>query len=177
MSFPRSHAEEAMDDPALPAETYAAVLRDLAQVNVVTMAARPTLAFLDSIVGRGDRLKLLDLTNCTFDGHMYNVRRVMEECLAIKPDLIFLWDEAWSGFARFSPFLRPRTAMGAAADIEDWLRDPASISAYEKQRADLGICQQRRHLQQPARRIVVQPLDEPHPVRATTHLPEGLKER
>lgn len=61
MSFPRSHAEEAMDDPALPPETYAAVLRDLAQVNVVTMAARPTLAFLDSIVGRGDRLKLLDV--------------------------------------------------------------------------------------------------------------------
>ena len=62
--------------------------------------------------GRLDRVKLLDLTNCTFDGHMYNTRRVMEECLAIKPDLIFLWDEAWSGFARFSPFLRPRTAMG-----------------------------------------------------------------
>ena len=75
--------------------------------------------------GRLDRVKLLDLTNCTFDGHMYNVRRVMEECLAIKPDLIFLWDEAWSGFARFSPFLRPRTAMGAAAEIEEWLRDPA----------------------------------------------------
>jgi len=39
--------------------------------------------------GRLDRVKMLDLTNCTFDGHMYNVRRVMEECLAIKPDLIF----------------------------------------------------------------------------------------
>ncbi|WP_207538177.1 hypothetical protein [Sabulicella rubraurantiaca] len=88
--------------------------------------------------GRLDRLKLLDLTNCTFDGHMYNVRRVMEECLAIKPDLIFLWDEAWSGFARFSPFLRPRTAMGAAADIEAWLRSPASSAAWEAQRAELG---------------------------------------
>ena len=88
--------------------------------------------------GRLDRLKLLDLTNCTFDGHMYNVRRVMEECLAIKPDLIFLWDEAWSGFARFSPFLRPRTAMGAAAEIESWLRDESSVAAYEKQRAKLG---------------------------------------
>jgi arginine decarboxylase len=88
--------------------------------------------------GRLDRLKLLDLTNCTFDGHMYNVRRVMEECLAIKPDLIFLWDEAWSGFARFSPFLRPRTAMGAAANIEEWLRDPVSVKAYEKQQSDLG---------------------------------------
>jgi arginine decarboxylase len=88
--------------------------------------------------GRLGRLKMLDLTNCTFDGHMYNVRRVMEECLAIKPDLIFLWDEAWSGFARFSPFLRPRTAMGAAADIEAWLRDPTSVAAYEVQRAELG---------------------------------------
>ena len=61
MSFPRSHAEEAMDDPALSADVYAAVLRDLAQVNVVTMAARPTLAFLDRLAQRGERLKLLDV--------------------------------------------------------------------------------------------------------------------
>jgi arginine decarboxylase len=88
--------------------------------------------------GRLDRVRMLDLTNCTFDGHMYNTRRVMEECLAIKPDLIFLWDEAWSGFAHWSPFLRPRTAMGAAAALEDWLKDPASVKAYEKQQAELG---------------------------------------
>ena len=84
------------------------------------------------------RVKMVDLTNCTFDGHIYNTRRVMEECLAIKPDLIFLWDEAWFGFARFSPFLRPRTAMGAANDIDEWLHDPKSVAVYEKQRADLG---------------------------------------
>jgi arginine decarboxylase len=84
------------------------------------------------------RVKMVDLTNCTFDGHIYNTRRVMEECLAIKPDLIFLWDEAWFGFARFSPFLRPRTAMGAAGDIEAWMHDPRSVRAYQKQRTDLG---------------------------------------
>ena len=28
--------------------------------------------------------------------------------------------------------------MGAAAEIEKWLRDPASVTAYEKQRAELG---------------------------------------
>ena len=84
------------------------------------------------------RVKMIDLTNCTFDGHIYNTRRVMEECLAIKPDLIFLWDEAWFGFARFSPFLRPRTAMGAANDIEAWMHDPKSVQAFEKQRAELG---------------------------------------
>jgi len=88
--------------------------------------------------GRLHRAKMLDLTNCTFDGHIYNTRRVMEECLAIKPDLIFLWDEAWFGFARFSPFLRPRTAMGAANEIEVWLQDPKSVSQYEKQQAELG---------------------------------------
>jgi arginine decarboxylase len=88
--------------------------------------------------GRLDRVKMVDLTNCTFDGHIYNTRRVMEECLAIKPDLIFLWDEAWFGFARFSPFLRPRTAMGAANDIEAWMHDPKSVAAYEKQQAELG---------------------------------------
>ena len=42
---------------------------------------------------------MVDLTNCTFDGHIYHTRRVMEECLAIKPALIFLWDEPWFGFA------------------------------------------------------------------------------
>lgn len=88
--------------------------------------------------GRLDRAKMVDLTNCTFDGHIYNTRRVMEECLAIKPDLIFLWDEAWFGFARWSPFLRPRTAMGAAENIENWMKDPASVEAYEKQQKDLG---------------------------------------
>ena len=54
------------------------------------------------------------LTNCTFDGIVYDVGRVMEECLAIKPDLVFLWDEAWFAFARFHHVYRPRTAMEAA---------------------------------------------------------------
>ena len=88
--------------------------------------------------GRLDRAKMVDLTNCTFDGHIYNTRRVMEECLAIKPDLIFLWDEAWFGFARWSPFLRPRTAMGAAEAIETWIADPASVDAWKRQQAELG---------------------------------------
>lgn len=88
--------------------------------------------------GKLDRVRVVDMTNCTFDGHVYNTRRVMEECLAIKPDLVFLWDEAWFGFAHWSPFLRPRTAMGAAANIEKWLEDPASIAAYEAQQTLLG---------------------------------------
>ncbi len=88
--------------------------------------------------GRLDRVKMVTLTNCTFDGHVYNTRRVMEECLAIKPDLIFLWDEAWFGFARWSPFLRQRTAMGAAAALEEWRKSPEAKAAWDAQVAELG---------------------------------------
>jgi arginine decarboxylase len=74
--------------------------------------------------GKLDRVKLLMLTNCTFDGIVYDVERVMEECLAIKPDLVFLWDEAWFAFARFHPVYRSRTAMACAANLLTRLRDP-----------------------------------------------------
>jgi arginine decarboxylase len=88
--------------------------------------------------GRLDRVKMVTLTNCTFDGHVYNTRRVMEECLAIKPDLLFLWDEAWFGFARWSPFLRPRTGIGAAAALHEWRASPDALKAYQAQVAELG---------------------------------------
>ena len=57
----RRHADELMDDPALAAETYHAVLADLAKVNRITMAHRPTLAFLDRAVGGRSRFSLLDV--------------------------------------------------------------------------------------------------------------------
>jgi len=88
--------------------------------------------------GKLDRVKVIDMTNCTFDGHMYNTKRVMEECLAIKPDLIFLWDEAWFGFARFNPFHRRRTAMGAAAALTARYRDPAYREEYKAFAAKAG---------------------------------------
>jgi len=57
------------------------------------------------------RVKMLLLTNCTFDGIVYNVEKVMQACLAIKPDLIFLWDEAWFG----PPCMSPVSCSGAIA--------------------------------------------------------------
>ncbi len=87
--------------------------------------------------GKLDRVRMLLLTNCTFDGIVYNVERMMEECLAIKPDLIFLWDEAWFAFARFNPTYRGRTAMNAANTLRERLRSPAHAKAYEKQQAKL----------------------------------------
>jgi arginine decarboxylase len=87
--------------------------------------------------GKLGRVRMLLLTNCTFDGIVYNVERVMEECLAIKPDLVFLWDEAWWAFARFGPTYRQRTAMNAAGVLRQRLRSPEHAKAWEKQRAKL----------------------------------------
>jgi arginine decarboxylase len=88
--------------------------------------------------GKLDRAKLLVLTNCTFDGHVANVKQTMLECLAIKPDLVFLWDEAWFGFARFSPYLRRRTAMGAVAELREMMADPAYRQRYAQFKAEVG---------------------------------------
>ncbi|UPH72737.1 aminotransferase class I/II-fold pyridoxal phosphate-dependent enzyme [Abyssibius alkaniclasticus] len=87
--------------------------------------------------GKLDRVRMLLLTNCTFDGLVYNVERVMEECLAIKPDLIFLWDEAWFAFARFSPTYRQRTAMRTANDLRKRLRTEDHARAYKAQQKEL----------------------------------------
>ena len=54
-------AQELMDDPSLPAADYAAVVADLAQVNTVTMARRPTLAFLKRAIGNAKTFRLLDV--------------------------------------------------------------------------------------------------------------------
>jgi arginine decarboxylase len=80
--------------------------------------------------GKLDRVRMITLTNCTFDGIVYHTQRVMEECLAIKPDLIFLWDEAWFAFARFAPTYRKRTAMYSARALQDKYRSPAYAEQY-----------------------------------------------
>ena len=82
--------------------------------------------------GKLDRVRMLLLTNCTFDGHVYNVQRFMEEVLAIKPDIVFLWDEAWYAYSRFSQFHRMRSAMGAC----EALRERYASAAYRAEYAE-----------------------------------------
>jgi arginine decarboxylase len=56
----------------------------------------------------------------------------MEEVLAIKPDMIFLWDEAWFAFAGFGTNYRQRTAMYSAQKLYDTYKS----SAYKKRYSD-----------------------------------------
>ncbi len=92
--------------------------------------------------GRLDQVKMLSLTNCTFDGIVYDVERVMRECLAIKPDLVFLWDEAWFAFAGFHPTYRRRTAMAAARRLQQWYRSAEYAKEYAGARANQDLDEQ-----------------------------------
>lgn len=74
----RLAADELMDDPALDAATYRAVLADLARVNRVTLAYRPTLEFLARALGSRRRFSLLDVG--FGDGDM--LRRIARWALA-----------------------------------------------------------------------------------------------
>lgn len=57
----RLHADELMDADDLDPAVYAAVVADLARVNAVTLAPRPTLAFLDRAARGRSYLRILDV--------------------------------------------------------------------------------------------------------------------
>ena len=57
----RSSAAELIDDPALPAGDYAAAMADLARVNRLLFANRPTFAFLRRAVRGRQSFRLLDV--------------------------------------------------------------------------------------------------------------------
>ncbi|MDT5175148.1 MAG: hypothetical protein QOG37_2399 [Mycobacterium sp.] len=88
-------------------------------------------ALLDlEAAGQLHKVRMLLLTNCIFDGVVYNPRRVMEEVLAIKPDICFLWDEAWYAFATAVPWARQRTAMVSAEHLEQKLASAEYRAEY-----------------------------------------------
>src|SRR5690242_2812815 len=134
----KSHHYGAVLVGALPLYLEAYPLTKFSMYGAVPLRSIKKALLQLKAEGKLNRAKLLVLTNCTFDGQIYNVERVMEECLAIKPDLIFLWDEAWFGYARWSPFYRRRTAMGAAEVLERKFKDPAYLAAYQEQAKKLG---------------------------------------
>ncbi len=56
----------------------------------------------------------------------------MQEILAIKPDMIFLWDEAWFAFAGFTYNYKQRTGMFVAQKLYDKYRS----NSYREEYAD-----------------------------------------
>ncbi|OCB38712.1 amino acid decarboxylase [Mycobacterium malmoense] len=116
---------------------------------------KQTLLDLEA-AGQLNRVRMLLLTNCTFDGVVYNPLQVMLEVLAIKPDICFLWDEAWYAFATAVPWARQRTAMVAAERVEQMLASPEYAAEYrnwaaEMERVDRSEWVDRPLLPDPAR--------------------------
>ncbi len=95
---------------------------ELAQIKAVMLDLKQQ--------GRLHLLKQISLTNSTFDGLIYNCEKFMMEILAIKPDVIFHWDEAWFAFAYFHPLYHSRTAMSAAYKIRLRMQSPEYQQFY-----------------------------------------------
>ncbi len=128
----KSHHYGMMLGGALPSYLDSYPLHEYSMYGAVPLGEikQRLLAYRDA--GKLDQVKMLLLTNCTFDGIVYNVEKVMEECLAIKPDLVFLWDEAWFAFAAFTPTFRQRTAMATAKKLVKKYRSAAYREQYEQ---------------------------------------------
>ncbi len=121
----RAVAEEQMDSAELPPGDYAALLADLARVNGWTMAARPTLAFLDRAIPRGGRLKLLDVGY----GHGDMLRRIAAWAARRGVDAELVGID-----------LNPRSARGGAAMATDirCCRSPFARATMPIARAKAG---------------------------------------
>ncbi|MCX6559099.1 MAG: aminotransferase class I/II-fold pyridoxal phosphate-dependent enzyme [Candidatus Aminicenantes bacterium] len=68
---------------------------------------------MDQALAAGKKVKALILTNCTYDGLMYDIKAVVEE--AHRRGIKVIVDEAWFGYAGFHPAFYP-SAMAAGAD-------------------------------------------------------------
>ncbi|MFT4232793.1 MAG: beta-eliminating lyase-related protein [Leucobacter sp.] len=133
----KSHHHAVMLTGARPAYLEAYPLDEYAFYGAVPLSRIKQMLLDYRAAGRLDEVRMITLTNCTFDGIVYDPERVMAECLAIKPDLVFLWDEAWFAFAAFHPVTRRRTAMAAAKSLQERLRTGAHAAAYREQQARL----------------------------------------
>ena len=133
----KSHHHAMMLTGAKPAYLEAYPLNDYAFYGAVPLSSIKQMLLDYRAAGRLDEVRMVTLTNCTFDGIVYDTERIMAECLAIKPDLIFLWDEAWFAFAAFHPVTRRRTAMAAAKHLEEQFKTSAHAAAYAEQQRRL----------------------------------------
>jgi len=132
----KSHPYALVLSGALPLYMDAYPLDEFSMFGGVSIAEIKRQLLRLRRAGKLDRVKMLLLTNSTFDGIVYDPERVMREVLAIKPDMVFVWDEAWFAFARATPTYRPRTSMYAAGRIREDLASTDYRARYDAWRAE-----------------------------------------
>ncbi len=136
----RTQAEERMDADDLDPATYAAVVGDLAKVNAVTMASRPTLSFLKQVSSRCTRMRILDVG--FGDGDM--LRRIerwsARQCVAVDLTGIDLNPRSAPAARAHTPgtsSIRFLTGDYASLDGEEWDVIISSLVAHHMTRAEL----------------------------------------
>jgi arginine/lysine/ornithine decarboxylase len=65
----------------------------------------------------GRPYRLVVLNGCSYEGLVYDVRKILGACLAVHDDVTFLVDEARFAHAYFHPLYRPCAAMSAAQEV------------------------------------------------------------
>ena len=100
----RATAEELMDADDLDLANYTHVVHDLAKVNTITMARRPTIDFLKSL--KAKQLRILDVGYG--DGDMLRAIRRWADKAGVRIDLVGI-------------DLNPRSAIAARSDTPDAL--------------------------------------------------------
>ena len=100
----RAIADELMDADDLDVQTYADVVHDLAKVNTLTMARRPTMRFIRNIARRHDRARgAINILDVGFgDGDM--LRRIARWAAATGQDVALVGID-----------LNPRSTLAAVA--------------------------------------------------------------
>ena len=93
------------------------------------------------------RLKHIILTNSIFDGLIYDVEAYMMAILAIKPDIVFHWDEAWFAHAHFNVLYHRRHAMNVAKRLQARFQSIAYKELY-------NTATDRSHLPDPERVVL-----------------------
>lgn len=68
---------------------------------------------MDTAIAKGKKVKAIIITNCTYDGLIYDIKSIVDE--AHKRNIKVIVDEAWFGYANFHNNYYP-TAMAAGAD-------------------------------------------------------------
>lgn len=122
---------------AFPAYLDSYPLHEYSMYGAVPLAVIKEKLLALQKAGRLATAKMLLLTNSTFDGLVYNVEKVMEQVLAIKPDMVFLWDEAWFAFASFTYTYKQRTGMYVAQKLFNKYRTAAYREEYNAHIASL----------------------------------------
>jgi arginine/lysine/ornithine decarboxylase len=84
----------------------------------------------------GDPFRVVAITNGSYEGVLYDLRRLFARCAEIRDEVRFLVDEAWLAFGYFHPEYSTRLAIRAGAELR---RRGAALAVVATQSAHKSL--------------------------------------